>query len=485
MIVPRPVCVGLLCLLFACAGEKRRPNVVLISIDTLRADHVGCYGYERPTTPNIDRLAAEGTRITPAYSASSWTVPSHMTLLTSLPPALHGVDTLGKRLDPARITLAERLRDAGYQTAAFVSGPTMHAAFGFDQGFEYYHNTTNFDAADFTRSDPTFPSAKSRHRSHQEVDGPTIASDVTGWLGHAAKRPFFLFVHLWDPHYDYIPSPPYDTRFDPSWKGDFDFSNVEFNMAIGENMPARALRHLVALYDGEIAATDAVVGRIIDTLAAQGWLDDTLVVLTSDHGEEFFEHGNKGHMNTLYEEVLRVPLVFRLPGVVRENRRVDAIVGAVHVMPTILGILGVSPGPEAQGRDLSAMLRGHAPPADLWAFAELANRRRFPLYSARIGDRKYIGEATAVKPLAMTVTYFGLHGDPQEQHPLPATDADGREVARRLVDHVNEMWSAASTLPRGGTEAPVIGDEQRRQLKALGYLRDETHTDPSTHEPTP
>jgi arylsulfatase A-like enzyme len=471
-----PALVPALLLLGACGrdgGTRPRANVLLVSIDTLRADHLACYGYARPTSPNIDRLAREGTLFARAYASSSWTIPSHMTMFTSLPPSLHGVDDVGKRLDPARITLAERLRESGYQTAAFVSGPTMHAAFGFDHGFDRYENTSTFTHEDFTRGDATRPTAATRHRSHQDVTSPVVAERVEHWIDADARPPFFLFVHFWDPHYDYIPPPPYDTRFDPGWKGDFDFSNVEFNMAISPEMPTRAFKHLVSLYDGEIAFTDAAVGRLIAALEQRGWLDGTLVALTADHGEEFFDHGGKGHMTTLFEEVLHVPLVFRLPGRVRAARRSDAIVGAVHLMPTILGIAGVSPGPEAVGKDLSAHLAGDEPPPGLWAFAELSLRRRFPLYAARIGDRKYLAEVTATSPLALNLSYFGLGSAPEEQHPRPAADDEGHAFEERLRAHVAELATVRAALPREKDGAVAeISEETKRQLRALGYVRD-------------
>ena len=461
--------------LLACGGggaQSIRPNVLLISIDTLRADHLSSYGYVRPTSPNIDRLAREGTLFTRAYASSSWTIPSHMTMFTSLPPSLHGVDDVGKRLDPARITLAQRLRDSDYQTAAFVSGPTMHAAFGFDRGFDRYENTSTFTDEDFTRGDATRPTAATRHRSHQDVTSPVVAERVEHWIDADARPPFFLFVHFWDPHYDYIPPPPYDTRFDPSWKGDFDFSNVEYNMAISADMPARALRHLVALYDGELAFTDAAVGRLIGALEQRGWLDNTLIALTSDHGEEFFDHGGKGHMTTLFEEMLHVPLIFRMPSAVRAGRRSDAIFGSVNLMPTLLGVVGVTPGPEAVGRDLSAHLAGEDPPAGLWAFAELSLRRKFPLYAARLADRKYIADVTAKSPLAMDLSYYGLSSDPEEQHPRPATDDAGKQFEEHLRAHLAEMDAVRAGLPRGKDAGAELGEETKRQLRALGYLRD-------------
>jgi arylsulfatase A-like enzyme len=464
-----------LLLLAACGRDgaaPARPNVLLISIDTLRADHLSTYDYPRSTSPNLDRLAREGTLFTRAYASSSWTIPSHMTMLTGLPPSLHGVDDVGKRLDPARVTLAERLRESGYQTAAFVSGPTMHAAFGFDQGFESYENTTVFAAEDFVYGKETLPTAHARQRSHRDVTGPVVAEAVERWIDVDARPPFFLFVHLWDPHYDYMPPPPYDTRFDPGWNGDFDFSNVEFNMAINADMPARALSHLVALYDGEIAATDAVVGRIVAGLEQRGLLDDTLVAVTADHGEEFFDHGDKGHMRTLFEEVLHVPLVFRMPGVVGAGRRTEATFGAVHLMPTILGVAGIDPGPEAVGRDLSGVLEGEEPPPRLWAFAELSLGRRFPLYAARIGDRKYLAEVTAKDPLALSMLYYDLEGDPGEQHPRPTSDDDGRAFEERLRRHLAELDTARAALPCEGGGTAELSAETRQQLRALGYVRD-------------
>jgi arylsulfatase A-like enzyme len=469
-----PAVLPALLLLGACGrggGTPARPNVVLVSIDTLRADHLSAYGYARPTSPNIDRLAREGTVFARAYASSSWTIPSHMTMFTSLPPSLHGVDDVGRKLDPARITLAERFRDSGYQTAAVVSGPTMHAAFGFDQGFDRYENTTAFEDEDFTRGDATRPTAATRQRSHQEVTGNVVAERVERFIDDA-RPPFFLFVHFWDPHYDYIPPPPYDTRFDPSWKGDFDFSNVEFNMAISPDMPARAFRHLVALYDGEIASTDAAVGRVIASLEQRGWLDGTLVALTADHGEEFFEHGNKGHMTTLFEEVLHVPLIFRMPSLVRAGARSDAIFGSVHLMPTLLGVAGLRAGPEAVGTDLSEHLAGDDPPPGLWAFAELSLRRRFPLYAARVGPRKYLAEVTGTNPLALGMSYYGLESDPEEQHPRPTTDDAAMEFEERLREHLAEMDAVRAALPREKDGAGAeLSEETKRQLRALGYIR--------------
>ncbi len=426
--------------------------------------------------------------MTRAYAASSWTVPSHMTMLTSLPPSVHGVNAWGRRLAPERVTLAERFRDAGYDTAAFVAGPTLHAAFGFDQGFDLYHNTMAFRADDFQHDDPTRPSSAGQHRSHQLVTGPTASALVGQWLEHERDTPFFLFVHLWDPHYDYIPPPPYDTMFDPDYRGGFDFSNLLSNPSIRLDMPAREKAHLIALYDGEIAETDATVGTVLAALEARGWLDQTLVVVTADHGEEFFEHGGKGHFRTLYEEVVHVPLVFRLPGAIPAGRRVDAIFDAVHLMPTILGLVGLSPGPEARGRDLSGVLRGGAAPGDVWAFSELELVHALPAYAAHVGERAYLASTDQWSVLArpvgdtdplrgdppdareLQIVYYDLRADPAEKHALPPADAEAREFSERLKATVAELRAEGTRLA-GPAEATAPRDAAtEEQLRSLGYI---------------
>ncbi len=466
--MPLPPRVALLlasALAFAGCRRARRPagaNVVLISIDTLRADHLSCYGYGRRTTPNIDRLAHEGTLVTQAYASSSWTVPSHMTMLTGLPPSRHGVDRPGRSLASDHVTLAERLRGAGYQTAAFVSGPTLHRAFGFDHGFDTYDNTMAFVRRDFVGGDPTMPSEQAQRRAHQAVTGPRVQAAVERWLDHDARPPFFLFVHLWDPHYDYIPPPPYDTRFDPDYHGDFDFSDVPFNPRINAHMPERERQHLVALYDGEIAATDAVVGALCDALKRHGWLADTLLVVSADHGEEFFDHGHKGHMRTLFEEMIHVPLVIRFPGRVPAGRRLDAVFASIHLMPTILGLLGLPAPPLAPARDLSAMLRGSPVPQDLWAFAELEHGRERPLYAVRTGQRKYVGEIGEQAPVLVE----DLATDAGEQHPTPADPGERHAFAAWVERAIGEPQRA----DRATGPAPTLDAETRRELGALGYI---------------
>jgi arylsulfatase A-like enzyme len=447
----------------------RRPNVLLVSIESLRADHLSGYGYAKQTSPNIDRLGREGTVFTRSYSASSWTIPSHMTMLTSLPSIVHGVDDTGKALDPARITLAEILRSAGYQTAGFVSGPTLHAAFGFSQGFDSYEELSGLAEADYG-GDPLHVSP-AWVKSQRMVTGPRVRRAVTKWLETKAKPPFFLFVHLWDPHYDYIPPPPYDTMFDPGYRGHFDFSQVETNPLINARMPEREKQHLVALYDGEIAATDAVLEQIVQALERRGFGDNTLIVITSDHGEEFFDHGGKGHFKTLYEEVLHVPLIFHFPGRVKAGQRVDMIFDSIHLMPTILGFLKIDPGPEAEGRDFSRILAGADPPPNLHAFSRLACRQPRPLYSVRTSDRRYIMREIQGNPLKLSVRYYDLVKDPEEKRPVRSLDEPARRIRDEYIREITKLRLMAKTLPKKGSGGASLDERTKRALKALGYIQ--------------
>jgi arylsulfatase A-like enzyme len=442
-----------------------RLNVVLISIDTLRADHLSCYGYDRPTSPAIDQLAREGTLFRNAQSASSWTTPSHMTMMTGLRPSVHGVDRPGRRLAPEAITLAEVLHGAGYETAAFVGGPTLSRAFGFDRGFERYQNFVGLPAFAKPRlGGPSLP-PETLKRAHDSKPAAAVGNAATAWLTYDAHAPFFLFVHLWDPHYDYEPPTPYDRLFDPDYDGSFDFHDLEANPAIGPEMAARERRHLVALYDGEIAWTDSIVGRILQTLDQLGLRERTLVVLTSDHGEEFLEHGGKGHLRTLYQEIVHVPLIFRAPGLVPANQRADAVFGPAHLMPTILGLVGLPAPPDVATRDLSALVKGGPPDNALWAFSEVSHLHPEPLYLVRIGELALMG-GHGPNDLPMV---FNVRTDPGEVHARTASPAK----ARVFQEYVDRAIKTGAGRPASAVPDTPLDDGTITELRALGYLVDE------------
>jgi arylsulfatase A-like enzyme len=241
---------------YAGNAPARGYNVVLVSIDSLRADHLGLYGYSRATSPAIDRLGREGAVFTQCRSTTSWTLPAHMSLLTGRSLLGHGVVGDDRRLGPGVPTLAQAFHDAGYATGAVVSAPYLQSRYGFNAGFDDY--------------DDTSISFKTNEDSYKTVTAPQLNAAAEKWLAAHADRPFFLFLHYWDVHYDYAPGAPYDRMFDPDYRGDVSGDNFYFNPRVNAHMNARDLEHVVALYDGEIRLVDDHIAKLraaLDRLA--------------------------------------------------------------------------------------------------------------------------------------------------------------------------------------------------------------------------
>src|SRR6185436_6011947 len=323
-----------------CRHPEEAPNLVLVTIDTLRADHTTPYGYGRDTTPVLARLAREGVAVDLAYAPMATTGPSHAALLTSRYPVSLGYLRNGQRLDEAQTTLAERLRAAGYRTSAAVSSFVLDRRLGFAQGFGTYD--CRCDRARATATIERWEGLTVPAGFDRRADETT---DVAlAWLARRGRdRPFFLWVHYFDPHHPYSPPAPYDRRFAPP--------------PAATGLPRRA----VALYDGEIAFTDHQLGRLLDAIDAEGLAARTLVVVTADHGEGLMQHGHMGHGLHLYEEAVRVPLVFRWPGSLPAGALVPGPVEHVDLVPTVLDLLGLPRGGgEIEGQSLAAALRGQA-----------------------------------------------------------------------------------------------------------------------------
>ena len=285
----------------AAAGQPR-PNIVIYLVDTLRADHLGVYGYGRDTSPVLDRWAQGGVVFEQAYAPSSWTKPSMVSLFSGLDPISHGVED---RLDviPENVQLlAERLKGLGYSTFGAVTNPNVLPQWGFGRGFDEY--------ADLDSNGHGTPADKVSDYVAQKIEELS------------QNQPFLLYLHVIDPHFPYQPPPPYDTRFPRS-------RAVPVNMSMSQ-------------YDGEVAFVDSQFGRLLDLLGEHGLDDDTLTIFAADHGEEFWEHGALGHGGTLFEEVVRVPLVIRFPQGRHAGTRVDTRVTLSDLFPTMLGLLGES-----------------------------------------------------------------------------------------------------------------------------------------------
>jgi arylsulfatase A-like enzyme len=456
--------------LSGCGAEKPAApvNVVLISIDSLRRDHIGAYGYPRPTTPALDRLAHEGALFKNVVAESSWTLPTHMTMLTGLSTLAHGLDSFaGGRLADTESTLAERLREAGYQTWGIYSGPYLHPVFGFGRGFDLYESVlekTALDREDFDLGKPE--SARevmsANSRAHRTVTSAQVSRRATELLSEPREGPFFLFLHYFDVHYDYIPEESLWRKFDPDYTGGLTAEGFRRNDAIYPDMDARELKHILALYDGEILHTDRYVGSVLEALERQGLTENTLVVVTSDHGDEFFEHGRKGHGQSLFDEVVMVPLIVRLPGRIPAGLRVEEQVRHLDIAPTILSYAGLEA--DLEGEDLSFGLNSGGSFRSLDAVSTL--RRNGLWLSLRKPEYKYLQNREGSN---VTEVLYHLTADPREQAPVRR----GEGARLQLFDELRDLLSLKERLAQalrddGGDIA--LPAEVEEQLRALGYI---------------
>jgi arylsulfatase A-like enzyme len=440
------------------------PSLVLISLDTLRADHLGCYGYERPTSPNLDRFAAGATLFETAMSTAPKTGPSHMSMFTSLYPAVHGIGMLANAdardievgpLHPDIRTLAEILHSRGYATAGYHGGGFMRAQFGFDRGFERYREG--------------------------------VVEDAIAWLDeHAQERPFFLLFHTYEVHDPYTPEPPYDTLFSAGYDGRIihdrrrlktlagskDWANYSklFWDRVDRDDP-RDVAQLIALYDGEIAALDARLAGLLEAIEKRA--PDSVVVILSDHGEQFGEHDDFVHSH-VYQELVHVPLIVRRPGQAA-GKRVRRPVSLIDLAPTLLELLGAEPIEQFQGRSLAPLIVSGS-----GAGAEPAGAStRSELFSSNDGQRQYTVRDEDWR-LISTPHGFELYdevADPEEQTDLlsdPARTSPRASAAYRRLSESLEHWQQANAVVAGRYRAAAKGepldDETIEQLRALGYL---------------
>ncbi|UCH33914.1 MAG: sulfatase, partial [Armatimonadota bacterium] len=324
-----------------------RPNVIVIVVDALRADHLGCYGYQRPTSPNIDALAREGTLFEDATSQAPWTLPSMSSFMTGLYPSAHGAGSYRTSEDkwtwiglPQRaVTLAEQLSAAGYRTASFVTVPFVSTHFGHHQGFQH------MDESLLDEPESAVTSAR-------------VSDNVIAWLRHNRTRPLFIYAHYFDPHHPYMPQPKYD--YTGGYKGRFPptMSHDELQVA-ARDMTTEDVAYFEALYDGEISFTDEQIGRVLAELRRLGIADRTLVILTADHGEEFREHRAVAHGLTVFRPALRVPLIMACPGRVPPGKRVATAVQLTDVYPTVLDMCRLAAPGGLHGRSLARLMAGH------------------------------------------------------------------------------------------------------------------------------
>ena len=440
------------------------PNVLLISVDMLRPDHLSEYGYHRTTSPNIDRLAREGVVFENAISSSSWTLPAHAALMTGLVDGVHGCTDTDKRLSDGRLTMAERFKAAGYATAGFFSGPYLHPVFGLSQGFDEYFDRTSYPQLNekTVKLVGTVDGPAIWDASHRDVTSPRVSESVVEWINSHDHRPFFLFVHMWDVHFDFIPPKEYADRFDPDYDGPINGSHFHFNQWVNARMPERDLEHLLALYDGEIAWTDDHIGRILDALESRGLTDSTLIALVADHGTEFFEHGDKSHRKTLFDEAIRIPFVIRYPAKLPAGKRVAEQVSIIDVMPTLMELVGMPPPADVMGRSALSLVSGSRSGHEGLAISELFSAGRRMRSFRRLEHKVIVDELTGC------TWVYNLFEDPSELRALSdPNDAFVRDAVRDVEQGMRWMARYAVAATKDGSQIPP---QLLEKLRSLGYV---------------
>lgn len=398
------------------AGAGERPwNVLFITLDTTRADRLGCYGYEAAATPYLDSLASRGARFTRAYAHSPLTLPTHASLFTGTYPPEHGIHDNGRNaLGPNLATLAELFRARGYRTGAFIAALVLNSSFGLARGFELYDDDLGGTAI--------------VDQPLQRRGGEVVDAALT-WLRGVKGEPFFCFVHLYDPHAEYDPPAPFRGRHaDP--------------------------------YDGEIAYMDSVIGRLLGWLESERLHERTIVLAIADHGEALGEHGEGTHGAYVFEGTQRIPFLLVAPGRVAPGTRIDAVVEQVDVLPTLLELCGVEIPPQASGRSLVPLLEGRALPGKP-AYAEseysALNFGWASLHAVVHGRYKLIE--------APTPRLFDLETDPREGTNLASRDPERLAALRRALEALRATMSSYAPA------ALDAGADLSARLAGLGYTQ--------------
>lgn len=460
---PTILLVALLALAVASTGCPQRkgkrtekPPIIVVVIDTLRADHVGAYGYQRPTTRNIDDFGAGAVRFDRAQATATWTVPSMVSLFTGVYPWRHDIQTselTGKRsvkeqptLSEGFVTLAEALGEAGYLTMGVTANGHIAPQFGMAQGFEHYK------VFDFVNRGP-------------------VDKQLARWVKHLRRayrrgKPYFLYVHYFDPHHPYMPVHPYVDR----WRPDVKLADVEaiiktdFMKLIGKDHFLKNpsdMKLLVDLYDSEIAAVDASIKRLLNTLPG---IDNAVVVITSDHGEAFGEQRAMLHGGDLFDETLRVPLFIRFPDGKQAGRVVPQTVSLIDLYPTLGNIAGAALPPYLEGVDLMPYLDGEPPETrDVFALVKRDPTRH---WHGVINDMyKWVRRVTTSGKTKRELLFDRVN-DPKEK----------KNLAKEKPDDVQKMRTTWDERPHPevlfepGTTGEEIDPATREQLRNLGYL---------------
>ncbi len=437
-----------LALLAACRWEEPSAsrtldyNVILVSIDSLRADHLGCYGYERETSPHIDRIAANAAVFRNAVSQSAWTLPSHASMLTGLLPSEHGLvfydnEGLGGKkefgvLDEGVTTLAEILKRRGYACLSYNGGAWIDPDFGLGQGFDIY----------------TWGGRYFRDNVPKTID----------WIRAHREEKFFVFLHAYDVHPPFVDAPRANSFFD--YKGPLKLEEITAEKV--ESLDSDEYKYLVSQYDAAVLRADDALGGLFAMLEESGLSEKTVLILTSDHGEMLGEHGKWGHIYPLVEELIKVPLIIKVPG--GEGISIDRLVpGTIGILPTVLDILGLREAEGLAKNSLAPLLRGE----DLRFDAVLSDTGRIegPSRCRAVRTEKWKLVSYEESGREPRLELFDLENDPQERRDLSAQNpAIVRELMKKLLE------SSGSGVRKTGKK--TVDPRILERLRSLGYLID-------------
>jgi arylsulfatase len=417
-------------------------NVILIIIDTMRAGHAGCYGYHRNTTPSLDRFASGAILFRNAISPAPWTTPTVASIFTGQYPHVLGYEDEAVVLDEKFPCLAEILRNSGYATGGIISHAYISSSFGIGQGFDTYD--------------------EENAQGHGHVSSPSITDKAIAFIEEHRDSNFFLFLHYFDPHCDYVQHEEYN--YYPDYAGPVVSGETITNLReMAPSMTAEDVRYLNALYDSEISFTDEHIGRFLDVLKEQELYETSLIIIVADHGEEFLERGDYwiGHTKTVYQELIHVPLMIRLPGTTGA-RVIDQYVGLVDLAPTILSLNGLG-FPDGYMHDgVTLEITGGKTPEPRPVFSETM---RWGTFQAMIRG----GLKVVYDPSSDTARLFDLTEDPGETRDV---GEENLTTLRTMQTELHE-WDYQMRLRRTEikTRSPKLSQEQVNQLKSLGYIR--------------
>jgi arylsulfatase len=366
---------------------KNSANVILITINSLRADHVSSLGYNRQTTPNFDKFAKEYIFFTNTFATSSWQMPSTGSIFTSLYPAEHGATHINKKLNPRVETVAEILKKNGFYTMGFCCNPRLSNEYGFGQGFDMYDDysaTMILSSILFDQNDSFDINKK---RTNDLINDAAIR-----WLQNNTHKPFFLFVHYYDNHWDYLPGPPYNSLYiDTNYQGDIDGTEIAKEPLYSNKPSNEDFEHIIALYDGEIRQTDQDLGEFLTFLKKQGRFEDSVIIVTGDHGEQFYEHGHTSH-HGIFDEMIHVPLAVSIPDF-NAPKTVDCLVSSVDILPTILDVTGIPVPSECKGKSLKSLIENKIKKQRDFVFVEYTGGAVPDCSAARFNRYKFVTQA--------------------------------------------------------------------------------------------